>query len=455
MKRKILVLLTAAFFLFTACSNKPTVFSTEAKGWTMGFASMEIIPPDEPLNIAGYNQGVKITGVLDYQRASAVWMDTGSDGVLLIGIDCVGLSSGTVAKIRKRIDLDAMVFVYSTHTHAGIDTLGLWGEIGVDGKNEAFQNRLIDAAVAAAEKAYENRTAGKLYYGSVHTENIYRDSRDPQVYDENMYILRFAPESGSGLRIVNYAAHAESLRGDNTLVSRDFPGRMADIIKETTGDDMLFIPGAIGGLIMTRVLCEGEFDAEENLRLTGEALAEYALSDYREEELSPRLLAASTKFDVPLDNTVFLLYRFLGILDNPARHGDSETGYTLTSEMALLTLGDITFALIPGEIFPELVYGGYFPENIESNPTPLEETAAKYGVKKLLIAGLANDEIGYIVPPNNFLLHEIAPYITTPKDDARGENHYEETNSAGYRTAHCIAAAFESLLQTAFGEPPR
>ena len=76
-------------------------------------------------------------------------------------------------------------------------------------------------------------------------------------------------------------------------------------------------------------------------------------------------------------------------------------------------------------------------------------------MKKLLIAGLANDEIGYIVPPNNFLLHEIAPYITTPEDDARGENHYEETNSAGYRTAHCIAAAFESLLEAAFGEAPR
>ena len=455
MKRTLLLFLIIFSLLFTACGGKPTVFSSEGESWTMGFASMEILPPNEPLNIAGYNQGVKITGVLDYQRASAVWMDTGGDGVLLIGVDCVGLSSGTVAKIRKCIDLDAKVFVYSTHTHAGIDTLGLWGGIGVDGKNEAFQNRLIDAAVAAAEMAYENRTAGKLYYGKVPTENMYRDSRDPQVYDENMYILRFAPESGSGFRIVNYAAHAESLRGDNTLVSRDFPGVMAGIIKERTGDDMLVIPGAIGGLIMTRVLCEGEFDAQENLRLTGEALAEYALSDYREEELPPRLLTASTKFDVPLDNTVFLLYRFLGILDNPARPGDGETGYTLTSEMALLKLGSVTFALIPGEIFPELVYGGYFPESIELNPAPLGETAAKFGVKTLLIAGLANDEIGYIVPPNNFLLHEIAPYITTPEDDARGENHYEETNSAGYRTAHCIAAAFESLLQAAFGEPPR
>lgn len=455
MKRKLLLFLIVFSLLFTACGGAPAVFSSEGERWTMGFASMEIIPPDEPLNIAGYNQGVKITGVLDYQRASAVWMDTGGDGVLLIGVDCVGLSIGTITEIRKRIDLDARVFVYSTHTHAGIDTLGLWGGIGMDGKNEVFQNRLIEAAAAAAQKAYENRTPGKLYYGKVPTENMYRDSRDPQVYDENMYILRFAPESGSGLRIVNYAAHAESLRGDNTRVSRDFPGVMADIIKKETGDDMMFIPGAIGGLIMTRVLCEGEFDAEENLRLTGEALAEYALSDYPEAEVSPCLIAAAAKVDIPLDNTVFMLYRFLGILDNPAKPGDGETGYTLTTEAALLTLGEVTFALIPGEIFPELVYGGYFPENIEENPTPLAETARRYGVENLLIAGLAGDEIGYIVPPNNFLLHEIAPYITTLEDDARGENHYEETNSAGYRTAHRIAEAFESLLQAAFGEPSR
>ena len=87
MKRKLLLFLTVFSLLFTACGGAPTVFSSEGERWTMGFASMEIIPPDEPLNIAGYNQGVKITGVLDYQRASAVWMDTGGDGVLLIGVD--------------------------------------------------------------------------------------------------------------------------------------------------------------------------------------------------------------------------------------------------------------------------------------------------------------------------------------------------------------------------------
>ena len=445
MKRKLLLFLTVFSLLLTACGASPAVLSTEGEHWTMGFSSVEIIPPDEPLNIAGYNQGVKITGVLDYQRASAVWMDTGGDGVVLIGIDCVGLSIGTIARIRDRIDLDAEVFVYSTHTHAGIDTLGLWGEIATDGKNETFQNRLIEAAVTAAENAYASRTPGKLYYGKVRTEGMYRDSRDPQVCDENMYILRFAPESGTGLRIVNYAAHAEALRGDNTLLSRDFPGVMADIIKAETGDDMMFVPGAIGGLIMTRVMCEGEFDAEENLRLTGEALAAYALSDYSETELPPQLAAARTKFDVPLDNTAFMYYRFLGILDNPAKRGSGDTGYTLTTEMALLQLSGITMALIPGEIFPELVYGGYFPDNAELNPTPLAEIAAGYGVKELLIAGLAGDEIGYIVPPNDFLLSETAPYFDKIVD-ARGENHYEETNSTGIRTAHCIAATFSALL---------
>ena len=55
-------------------------------------------------------------------------------------------ASGTVRAIRAGIgDLPgcAAVNVYATHTHAGPDTLVLWGPVGADGKNAAYMEALV------------------------------------------------------------------------------------------------------------------------------------------------------------------------------------------------------------------------------------------------------------------------------------------------------------------------
>ena len=480
--RKLTAILLTAVFLLTAvtgCAPGETmtteVFTNltneENRQWTVGFGQAVLPYPEEtpdPTYIAGYNQGWDITGILDEQRASAVWIDCGGEGILLIGIDCVGLSNKYVEDIRTDLAAEcaewgcAAVNIYATHTHAGIDTLGLWGPLGVDGKNPEFQQSLVEGAAEAARLAYRNRKTGTLTYSAAETVDSLRDSRDPQVYDPWLHQLRFRPDDGSdGVRIISYTAHAESLRGANTELSRDFPGEMADIFKAETGDDMLYMPAAVGGLLMTRDFCDemGFATYEENMRYTGRRLADYLLAVPEEDEIpvEPAMRAARTNFSIPLDNTAFMYYRFLGILDNTAiPNKDSATGYSLVSELSVITLGSYTLTLIPGEIFPELVYGGYFddtmatsPEN--ENPVPLADIAAQYGFSNLLICGLANDELGYIIPPNDFLLSETAPFFDKIEDH-KGENHYEETNSVGVHTAGRIAEAFEATRKALAGK---
>ena len=131
---------------------------SEGDSWNFGFGRRQIITDPnstQPLYIAGYNNGL--------------------EGVLLIGIDCVALDSSTVQKIRNAlIDLSncATINVYATHTHAGVDTLGMWGPVGVDGKNDAYMENLIQAAEDAGREAVANRTAEVLYFGQVKTEEI-------------------------------------------------------------------------------------------------------------------------------------------------------------------------------------------------------------------------------------------------------------------------------------------
>lgn len=455
MKTRIMIFLLSLLLMLgtSACTTDPKdAYHTEEDAWCMGFGAEQITLPEQnedPLYIAGYHAGREITEVLDLPRASALWADTGKGGVLLIGIDCVGLGHDTVQKIRQALTGFCAgsgcisVNVYATHTHAGIDTLGLWGPAAIDGKNDAYMNNLIDAATVAARAAYEDRTAGTLYYGKTLPEDLLYDSREPIEYDPYLYQLRFEPTDAekNGIRLLSYAAHAESLRGDNTALSRDFPGAVVDAIKATVGDDAMFMPGAIGGLIMTRELTE-PFDALLNMQQTAAALTNAALSIRDEVTLSPTLALATVPLEIPLDNTMFFYYKFLGILGNEVSRGKSATGYVLHSELSVLQLGEVTLAMIPGEIFPELVSGQGLGQG---DPASLSEIAAGHGVRELLIVGLCNDELGYIIPPSDYLLHPDTPYMDTVTD-GKGENHYEETNSTGILTAQRIADAFSLAL---------
>ena len=110
----------------------------------------------------------------------------------------------------------------------------------------------------------------------------------------------------------------------------------------------------------------------------------------------------------------------------------------IKTEVNVLNLGEVTLGLIPGEIFPELVSG----TGDSRDPQPLREIAAENGREELVVVGLANDEIGYIVTPGDYLLDEELPYL----NEAEGD-HYEETNSVGKNCAEALAKAFAEALQ--------
>lgn len=445
MRKWIAATLVLTVLLLCGCHDSG---SPSQKVWTAGFGMVQLPLPedtDEPLYIAGYHNGWEITGVLDLQQVRALWLDDGETAMLLIAVDCIGLSSGTVEKIRSKLsdfcrqtDCD-YINVVTTHTHAGVDTLGLWGPVGMDGKNEGFMSILIDGVVSAAKAAYADRCIGMLSYAVSKTENLQEDSRKPETYDSSMYQIRFVPNdpNQNGIRLISFAAHAEALRGDNTMVSRDYPGVVCDIVKAQTGEEAIFLPGAIGGLILTPKFCGEPFDAVKNLRSTGFAIAECVLNARNWRPLEANMAISRVEFETPLENTLFLYYKFLGILDNDVRQNLLGT-YYLQSELSVIQLDGFAMVLLPGEIFPELVTG----TGSDADPEPIVDIMSRYGIDHFMIAGLANDEIGYIVPPSDYALDPHAPFFREAEGD-----HYEETNSVGYRCAEDIVTALDNALK--------
>lgn len=446
---RIIALLISLSLILVSCGSA-RIKAGSAEKFTFGYGESEIGfgLADETIYVAGYRGGNSAVGILDIPKVKAVWLEAGQK-VLLISADCIALASGTVEWIRaslsdfsRRTGCDE-IHVMSTHDHAGGDTLGLWGKDGIDGKNEGYMEALVQAAVSAADAAYSERCEGDIYFGSADCSELLEDTRLPQVFDPMIHCFRFEPdEGGDGVRILNLASHAEALGGDNSLISADFPAYISKSIAERTGDRTIYFPGAIGGLIRTAFT---EEDSIENCIDTGRRIADAVLSIDSEVRLEPTLGIVTEPVDIECENTLFIGMRFLGVLENDISALGGRV--TVHTSVSLLTFGDRRILLLPGEIFPELVYGNdpdFVPTHPEREDPP---TLCELLGDELLIFGLADDEIGYIIPPSDFELHEAYPYLDAPEKDHNGEHHYEETNSVGPGAAAAIADAVKRIAE--------
>jgi hypothetical protein len=109
-----------------------------------------------------------------------------------------------------------------------------------------------------------------------------------------------------------------------------------------------------------------------------------------------------------------------------------------------LKLGDLEIAVIPGEIYPELVLGKVqdppdpgadFPD------APVEPSIyGQFKGKHRMIIGLGNDELGYIIPKRQW--DEKAPFCYGLK-----KAQYGEENSVGPEAAPVICGQFKELVK--------
>ncbi len=438
------------------------------ESWTVGFSKEALTPDDvtsDTYYIAGYNTNNPAQGVLDDMYAKAMYLDdnTGRGGVIICALDCVGISRKDINDIRKAVIESGeipnlkSINICATHTHSAVDTQGLWGSAFYsDGKNDAFMESLKEKTAKAIIAAYKARENGRLYFGTAEAEGLQTDTRTPVDFDATVTSIRFEPASGSkDTYLVNFACHAEMLGSKTTVVSADFPAYMDDEInKQTGGANVVFINGAVGGLITGAEIdsfLKGELeDCIAHTKEFGKNVANLVMGIENEKELEPIINIKSQAVSVTCDNTALLLARFIGVLNNDVlRHSPSEV--SIISEVSYMELGakQIGIYMIPGEICPELESGNFMPADeaangVEAEYKPLSEMAR---CEHNFVLGLCNDEIGYIIPDNDFMLHEWLPYFNIPVDSF-GRKHYEETNSVGPKAAGILLDAMEQLISS-------
>ncbi len=427
--------------------------------------------------------------------------EQGNTRVGIVSIDLVGYFYDEVEMIRAdaavvALDLDYLI-VSSTHNHESPDMMGIWGpNIITSGYNPDYaaqvRSTIADALVDAVSGLTEvTMTVGKADVSSYNAEkglaNVIRDTSDPWVIEPWIYVARFADaDDNTVATLVNWANHPETVADENTLFTSDYAHTLRKTVEEGSswqayeraglGGTCVFVSGAVGGMMTSLGVTTTDPDGGEHgpsasfekADVIGTLVGEMALDAVAggDTVADPRLGFRAAELYLPIVNQGFQAMFLAGVLghrttyhwdpDEPLSAGNQPEVLT---EMSVIDLGPIQMLTIPGELLPELAVGGYDGSLVNApgyelvdpgNEHPPDLSAAPDGpyLKDLLdgdyrwILGLANDELGYIIPEYDFIVHDGAPYILEADGD-----HYEETNSLGPETAGLLRAHAELLLE--------
>jgi hypothetical protein len=437
----------------------------------VGFGEADVSPDlgKKPVYLAGFGQDREAKKIHDPIMARAVVLADGDKKIAFVTVDVVGLFHPTVEKIREKLPGFEYVLVSATHNHEGPDTLGLWGpspfKSGID---PDFMKRVEGGCVDAVKAAAGSLKPAVAKIGTASDPGLLRDARLPEVKHDELVAIRFEdPKSGKPIGVlVQWNNHPETLDSKNTEVTADFPYYTVKHLREKLGCPVAYFTGAVGGLMTTlrlpvkdekgNDLPDGTFAKAERYGTLVGQLAEKALKGAVPVSLTP--FEVRTKpILVPVTNKLYHLAHQLGSLNrdfyswegNPTAKEfkptkDITKPVAARTEVGYLKLGDLEVAVIPGEIYPELVLGKVqdpadpgadFPD------APAEPAIyAQLKGKHRMLIGLGNDELGYFIPKRQW--DEKAPYCYGLK-----KAQYGEQNSVGPEAAPIICGVFRDLVQ--------
>ena len=395
--------------------------------------------------IAGFGIDRAAKGVHSPLWARAMAFRNNGVTIAVVSIDSIGITLDRYITIRKMIQeanptIDHVALA-ATHSHQAPDTMGIWSYWFLWGSrfDEAYMRRVQESARDAVLEAVANLKPADatIVTARVPKENFSRDSRDPQVVD-NQLPLAWFKEKGSDKTIgilASWGMHPEAMGGSNPYLSSDFVHYFREAMEKGLagpgglvgfGGKCVYFTGPIGGL-MTQLGLEitdrhgDKFkkDSAEKAQAQGENLAMLGAAALRgadAKRMADLRVALSAKTLYAPLGWPFKAALYLGVV-HPGLYGGKAK-----SEVNALRIGEIEIITSPGEIFPEIVYGGVEnPDGADFKMAPVEVPPlfkAMSGTLKMNF-NLCNDEVGYLVPKSQW--DRKKPYAYGQTDEPYGE----------------------------------
>lgn len=420
----------------------------------VGFGEVDITPKvggEKKVWLAGYGTGRAATGVHDPLMARCVVLKDGEEKIALVSVDLVGLQYQEVEAVRKELQGFSYVLISSTHNHEGPDVVGIWGKTPFHhGVDHAYLAGVVERLVNLVKETGERVVDGlEGSFGTAEDETLLKDSRLPKAFDPVLRVLVFTKtESGDRAGVlVQWNSHPESLGSKNTTITADFPWATVEALKVRYQCPVVYFTGAVGGL-MAPPVGPSTFEYAEEHGKEVAALAGQAIESAKPVSLTPMKVKA-TKVYIPVTNKLYRVAKSMGVLKRggflwtgdgfkrgePMAKENAAQTMAVETEVTCLHLGDLLVAGVPGELYPELVYGSFqepadaaadFPE------AKLEPTVVgMVGEKKWMLFGLANDEVGYLIPKRQWDRKKPFAY-------GKKKSQYGEANACGPEAAGIV-----------------
>jgi hypothetical protein len=394
----------------------------------IGYAQNIITPSlDKPVYLAGFGNNRRAETIHDDLFVRALALQDEQTTLVLVALDLIGFLQPDVYDVIETLKvsetfrvLNPNIIIASTHTHHGPDTMGLWGrDDKTRGVDDEYLSAIKEKIISTILASLSSLKPASVKWTSVHVPGLAKNARNPEILDDELTLAQFTSSDKKPLiTLFDFPCHPETLWEHNPKITSDYVGYLRDEVEKQTGAPCIFFSGALGGM-MTPDVKDHSFEEAEFMgrKLAQEGLK--ALSSVSSEQLSVISLekkGLAAKLTNPLYKIAFWRKLLPDVRD--------KQGFVHT-EVNLIKLGGLWLATVPGELLPKL-------------GLQLKTQMKEAGAQVTGVIGLANNEIGYILPAEDFKY---------PWNPFKPGAHYEETNSIGKDIAPKIMSAFDELLQ--------
>ena len=411
----------------------------------IGYAQQIITPSlDKPVYLAGFGNDRRAETIHDDLYARALAIQTEQTTLVLVALDLIGFFRPVVYEVIEKVNRpDVQIIIASTHTHHGPDTMGLWGPDqktrGVDEVwMSATKQKIVDGIHASLSDASTRLSTSlepaSVKWASVHVPGLVKNARNPEILDDELTLLQFTTADGRPLTtLFNFPCHPEVLWDMNPNLTSDYVHYLREEVEQQTDAPCIFFSGALGGMMTPDV----KYHSFEEAESMGRKLAEEGLkalsavtlqtADDRPQTADKEAVggqSSAVRFEkriikAKLTNILYKLAFGRKLLPDVR----DKKGYIAT-EVNLIKIGGLWLATVPGELLPKL-------------GLQLKAWMKEAGAQVTGVIGLANDELGYILPVEDFKY---------PWNPFKPGKHYEETNSIGKDIAPKVMDGLKELV---------
>lgn len=384
--------------------------------------AQNIITPslDKPVYLAGFGNNRRAQIIHDDLYARALAIQTEQTTLVLVALDLIGFFRPDVYEVIEKVNRpDVQIVIASTHTHHGPDTMGLWGpDQKTRGVDEEWMSAAKQKIVDAIHASLSTLKPASVKWTSVNVPGLVKNARNPEILDHELTLLQFVSRDSIStcVTLFNFPCHPEVLWDMNPNITSDYVHYLREEAEKQTGAPCIFFSGALGGM-MTPDVKDHSFEEAESMgrKLAGEGLASLSKVESQTSLISFEKRTIKAK----LTNILYKLAFGRKLLPD-VRDKNS----CITTEVNLIKIGGLWLATVPGELLPRL-------------GLQLKAWMKEAGAQVTGVIGLANDELGYILPLEDFKY---------PWNPFKPGKHYEETNSIGKDITPKVMEGIKSLL---------